>query len=118
MWYPPDGYPWAFSRLYCNSDLFEDLDWIFAEIINQDIVDSIKSCGGSYNVRPIRGSSSGRWSLHSFGIAIDFNAETNALGTVGDMNPTLVSIFKYSGWAWGGEFSRSDPMHFQRAHGC
>ncbi len=116
LWYPPPDYTWPFTRIYCNIDIHEDLTNIFNEIIYQDIVDSIETFDGCYVIRPIRGST--RWSLHSFGIALDFNASTNQLGTDGNMNEALIDIFESFGWVWGGRFRRKDPMHFQRAKGC
>lgn len=71
---------------------------------------------GSYNYRPIRGGS--RPSCHSFGAAIDLDAEQNPLGsTRGTMSPIVINAFKREGWFWGGNFkSRKDMMHFQAAH--
>ena len=123
LWRPPTEYngwivEWPFKEIYCNKEVMDDLTWIFVEIINQKVVDSIQTFDGCWCVRPIQGSASGRWSLHSFGIALDLNATTNQLNTVGSMSPMIVNIFKYAGWTWGGDFSRKDPMHFQRAHNC
>lgn len=71
---------------------------------------------GSYNYRPIRGGS--RPSCHSFGAAIDLDAEQNPLGsTRGTMSPIVINAFKREGWYWGGNFkSRKDMMHFQAAN--
>lgn len=52
-------------------------------------------------------------SMHAFGLAVDFNVSTNGLGTAGDMHPTVVRIFEKWGFAWGGYWSRPDPMHFE-----
>lgn len=73
---------------------------------------------GSYNYRPVRGGS--RPSCHSFGAAIDLDAEQNPMnsrGYKGTMSPIVINAFKREGWFWGGDFkSRKDPMHFQAAH--
>ena len=73
---------------------------------------------GSYNYRPIRGSS--RASCHAFGAAIDMDAEHNPMNTSGgkgDMSSIVIDAFKREGWYWGGDFhSRQDPMHFQGAN--
>jgi len=55
--------------------------------------------------------------MHSFGAALDLNAETNQLGTPGDMDAGLVQLFEACGWTWGGRWKRSDPMHFQFGSG-
>jgi len=72
---------------------------------------------GSYNFRPVRGSS--RLSCHAFGAAIDLDAAHNPMntaGSLGTMSPVVIEAFKRQGWYWGGDFSvRKDPMHFQAA---
>src|SRR5512143_2439018 len=69
---------------------------------------------GSYNFRPVRGSS--RLSCHAFGAAIDLDAEENPMnsrGDVGTMSDIVIDAFKAQGWYWGGDFKkRKDPMHF------
>jgi hypothetical protein len=65
----------------------------------------------SYLNRDIRGGTSK--SNHSFGIAIDINALANPLGTSGDMPAEVVRQWEAEGGAWGGHWSRSDPMHFE-----
>jgi hypothetical protein len=73
------------------------------------------SYDGGYAWRPQRGSS--KLSMHGFGGALDFNANTNQLGSKGDMDPGVVQIFEDNGWEWGGRWKRPDPMHFQFARG-
>jgi hypothetical protein len=52
-------------------------------------------------------------SLHSFGIALDLNVPGNQRGTTGEMNRAVVAIFKKWGFAWGGDWGYTDPMHFE-----
>ncbi|MFL6693147.1 MAG: M15 family metallopeptidase, partial [Ramlibacter sp.] len=54
-------------------------------------------------------------SLHTWGIAIDLNVPENQRGTVGRMNRQVVQIFKRWGFAWGGDWHYTDPMHFELA---
>lgn len=65
----------------------------------------------SYANRNVRGGHSR--SNHAFGIAIDVNALTNVMGTEGDMPMEVVEQWEIEGGAWGGRWSRSDPMHFE-----
>jgi hypothetical protein len=51
--------------------------------------------------------------MHSWGIAVDHNANTNLLGAEGDMSQQIVEIFESEGFYWGGRFKRKDPMHFE-----
>lgn len=71
---------------------------------------------GSYNYRPIRGSS--RLSCHAFGAAVDHDAEDNPLGSTHNTIPLgIVACFKAQGFFWGGDYiGRRDNMHFQAAH--
>jgi len=115
LWTAPQGFP--FKRIYCNTDVASDLDLIFEGILMEGLEEEIKKFDGCFNIRKVRGSKK-RWSLHSFGLAVDFNASTNKMGTFGDMHPAVVDIFRCYGWVWGGEFKRKDPMHFQRALNC
>lgn len=70
--------------------------------------------GGSYNYRLMRGLNA--LSMHSYGIAFDFDPARNALG---DATPSFASIPEVlSAWdqfgaTWGGTFSRPDGMHWQ-----
>lgn len=52
-------------------------------------------------------------SLHSFGIALDLNVPGNQRGTIGEMSRAVVAIFKKWGFAWGGDWGYTDPMHFE-----
>ena len=54
-------------------------------------------------------------SLHSWGIAIDVNPKTNALGKTPTLSPAFVACFKETGFDWGGDWKRRDGMHFQLA---
>ena len=72
---------------------------------------------GSFNFRPIRGSSS--ISMHAFGAAIDWDAPENPMGygnlrhRFTDEDP-LIKAFKDDGWRWGGDYcSRKDYMHVE-----
>jgi hypothetical protein len=65
----------------------------------------------SYENRNIRGQD--LKSNHAFGLAIDINALANPLGTTGDMPQEVVRQWEIEGGDWGGDWSRSDPMHFE-----
>jgi hypothetical protein len=65
----------------------------------------------SYLNRDVRGESVK--SNHSFGIAVDINALANPLGSEGDVPEDVVEQWRAEGGAWGGDWSRSDPMHFE-----
>jgi hypothetical protein len=54
-------------------------------------------------------------SLHSWGLAVDFNAAWNGFGAVPTMSPELVACFTDAGFAWGGVWKKPDGMHHQIA---
>lgn len=100
------------KHISCHKFVAENLKGVLNEIVTRGLADSLVSFDGCWCLRYIRGSSS-VLSIHSWGLAVDFNAKTNALGTVGDMDPKIVQVFEQAGWYWGGNFTRKDPMHFQ-----
>jgi hypothetical protein len=63
-------------------------------------------------------------SLHSWGIAVDFDPSENRMGgKASDGGPSLlrqypmfVNVFKANGWTWGGDWRMKDDMHFQREY--
>lgn len=76
---------------------------------------------GCFNPRPKRVS--GDLSVHSWGAAVDVNADTNPLApaagapVVKDIPDAWIAAFKAAGFTWGGDFHRPDPMHFQFCSG-
>ena len=68
---------------------------------------------GCYYPRYIGRDPSNGLSLHSWGIAVDLNVPGNLRGTVGEMDRRVVAIFKKWGFAWGGDWNYTDPMHFE-----
>lgn len=105
------------SGIRCHKLIVPLLEVVFAEIVRGGLQKSVKTYGGGYNWRMKRGQA--KPSTHSWGIAIDLNARTNAMGTAGDMDPALVALFEGHGFTWGGRWSGSnkDPMHFQYCSG-
>lgn len=63
----------------------------------------------------------GELSVHSWGAAVDINADTNPLGMDGvlrrDIPDTWVVEFEKRGWVWGGRWKKPDAMHFQYVSG-
>jgi hypothetical protein len=71
--------------------------------------------GGCYVPRFIERSPEHPISLHTWGIAIDLNVPGNLRGTSGQIDRQVVAIFKRWGFRWGGDWSWTDPMHFELA---
>lgn len=105
------------SSIRCHKLIAPLLEMVFGQIVAQGLQKSVKTYGGGYNWRMKRGQA--KPSTHSWGIAIDLNARTNAMGSAGDMDPALVALFESHGFVWGGRWSgrNQDPMHFQYCSG-
>jgi len=81
------------------------------------------SSSGGYNLRPVRGyeakyaatKNPDLLSNHSWGLAADFNAGTNPMGSPlrTDMPPETKTIAASLGLTHGSEWSRPDPMHLE-----
>ncbi len=97
----------------CNRYLMPQLRAAFLEIQTAGLADKIHpgEYAGCYYPRFIAGST--KLSNHSYGLALDLNTPGNQRGTVGEMDRTVVAIFKKWGFAWGGDWSYTDPMHFE-----
>ncbi len=101
----------------CHRIMFNQLSGALGEIQEVGLASEIRpgDYAGCYVPRFIDRDPRRGLSMHAFGLAVDFNTSTNALGTRGDMHPDVVAIFQKWGFAWGGAWSRPDPMHFELA---
>jgi hypothetical protein len=97
-----------------NKVMLPQLRGALNEVVHEGLSKSIYQYGGCYVPRFIAGTNT--LSFHSFGTAIDLNVPDNQRGTVGKMDRNVVRIFKSWGFAWGGDWHYTDPMHFELAH--
>jgi hypothetical protein len=97
----------------CNKMIFPQLTAALTEITERGLADEIHpgEYAGCYYPRFIAGTTS--LSNHSFGLALDLNTPGNQRGTVGEMDRGVVDVFKKWGFAWGGDWQFTDPMHFE-----
>lgn len=88
-----------------------------AKMLEHMIADGVTIYDGSYNYRPIAGSSN--LSMHAYACALDFDAARNGFTydrAKGNFKTAsiIVQAFKAEGWRWGGDYvNRRDPMHFE-----
>ena len=99
----------------CNKAIMPQLKAALAEVIQQGLESTIHAgeYAGCFYPRFIAGTTT--LSNHSFGLALDLNTPGNQRGTVGEMDRGVVAIFKSWGFAWGGDWRFTDPMHFELA---
>lgn len=99
------------NKIYCNIDIQGPLLQALFNLSRKNLLGGLKTYDGCFYIRDIRGCT-GRVSAHSYGIAIDINAEENELGTHGNLSKDFIVCFTDCGFKWGGAFDREDPMHF------
>jgi len=97
----------------CNKFMMPQLRGALTEVQSAGLAAEIHpgEYAGCYYPRFIAGTTT--LSNHSFGLALDMNVPGNQRGTVGEFNRAVVAIFKKWGFAWGGDWNYTDPMHFE-----
>jgi hypothetical protein len=97
----------------CHKVMLPQLRAALQDVVDAGLRDRIHpgEFAGCYYPRFIANTTS--LSNHAFGIALDLNVPGNQRGTVGEMDRTVVAIFKRWGFAWGGDWRWTDPMHFE-----
>lgn len=105
------------GRVTCHRVMLSQLRAALREIVDGGLADAInvRDYGGCYVPRFIGHDPGKGLSLHTWGVAIDLNVAGNQRGTAGDIDRRVVAIFKKWGFAWGGDWEWSDPMHFELA---
>ena len=96
-----------------NKIMLPELRAVLTEIVDRGLAGKIHpgEYGGCFVPRFIAGTRA--LSFHTFGTAIDLNVPGNQRGTVGQMDREVVAIFEKWGFAWGGDWRYTDPMHFE-----
>ena len=100
----------------CHRLLFPQLEQALSHIRRQGLAHTIhpRQFSGCFSARFIGLNPGGRLSHHSWGMAIDINAEENTFGTKGNMDMRVVDIFEDRwGFTWGGRWVVPDAMHFE-----
>ena len=97
--------------------VFPQLRAALREVVARGLADEIhpEEFGGCYVPRFIGRDPSQGLSLHTWGIAVDLNVPGNQRGVAGEIDRDVVAIFKKWGFAWGGDWAWTDPMHFELA---
>ncbi len=96
----------------CHKLVVPHFQKAFKMMVDRGVARKIKTWDGCFNVRYMRGAS--QWSTHSWGIAIDIDAQWNRFGQRDfAMAPEIAACFEEAGFIWGGRWNRPDAMHFQ-----
>lgn len=99
------------KRVYCNKELQPRLHKALGLVVERGLAPLVRSWDGCFQLRNKRGAYSA--SLHSWGLAVDFNAAWNRFQHTPTMDPRLVACFEESEFDWGGRWTKPDGMHFQ-----
>ncbi|MDT5281483.1 MAG: hypothetical protein QOJ20_2678 [Mycobacterium sp.] len=102
-----------FGQVTCHRLMFPQLRGALTDIVNAGLASTLHTYNGCYVPKYIERSPTHAISLHTWGIAIDLDSATNYRGIKGTMDPKVVEIFKRWGFRWGGDWSWTDPMHFE-----
>ncbi|MGB8650557.1 MAG: M15 family metallopeptidase, partial [Mycobacteriales bacterium] len=97
----------------CHRLMIPQLRGALQDVVRAGLASSLHTYDGCYVPRFIEHDPSHAISLHTWGIAIDLDAASNYRGIKGTMDPRVVDIFKRWGFRWGGDWSYTDPMHFE-----
>jgi hypothetical protein len=102
------------SAIYMNKFAAASLDAVLLELLSTGLINELKTYDGCHNVRLKRGVN--EYSIHSWGLAIDFNALLNPLGVAwgtrkGMFSKPFLDVWRKHGWKCGADFK--DAMHFQ-----
>ncbi len=101
------------GTITCHRLMFPQLRSALNEIVRSGLASEVRAFNGCYVPRFIESDPSRPISLHTWGIALDLDSAANGRGTQGTMDPRVVTIFKRWGFRWGGDWSWTDPMHFE-----
>ncbi|MBA4167458.1 MAG: M15 family metallopeptidase [Chitinophagaceae bacterium] len=109
-------------KIYCNIDMIHPLSLAFRFLIDREFVHELHTFDGCFNIRKKRGNNPS-YSLHSWGVAIDFNAFDNPFNTTYQQarakglvpfSEGFLQCFRDAGMDCGGDWKQPcDRMHFQ-----
>lgn len=104
------GKVWS-CRVWGHQLMETPLNKAFRLLISRGLAKELHTFDGCVSVRPMTGG--GGMSVHSWGLAIDFNAGTNPYGHRPVLTASFVKCFTEVGFEWGGGWRTPDGMHFQ-----
>ena len=100
------------TAIFMNRFAATALDAVLLELLATGLIRELKTYDGCQNLRKKRGIN--EYSIHSWGLALDFNAATNPLGGHCSFTPAFLAVWRKHGWDCGADWAgRADPMHFQ-----
>jgi hypothetical protein len=101
------------GAVLCHEELLPAVEGAMTELAEAGLdhlvdVDGYAGCYGPRLMAPDAGLS-----RHSWGMAIDLNAEDNWFGAEPSQDPRLIETMERWGFTWGGSWLTPDGMHFE-----
>jgi hypothetical protein len=104
------GAPWSW-KIYGHRYLEVPLSRAFTSLIATGTINELRTYDGCFNIRKMKGG--GGYSVHSWGLAVDFNAALNPYGGPVRFSDEFIDCFKDAGFEAGAWWNTPDGMHFQ-----
>jgi hypothetical protein len=105
-----EGNQWG-CRIYGHKLLESPLKKAFELLRGQGLIGELRTYDGCFNIRKMTSGKS--YSVHSWGLAVDFNAALNPYGGDIDFSDDFILCFAKAGFEAGALWSTPDGMHFQ-----
>ncbi len=96
-----------------NRDAVGPFEAVMRDLVNTGKISELKTFDGCWVIRNKRGLND--LSVHSWGLAFDFNAIDNPLGGRVTFSPGFISVWRNHGWTCGADWKapRCDGMHYE-----
>ena len=104
------------GEVTCHRKFVPQLQGAMRELEQEGLAATIHSFAGCFSARFVLSSPSASISHHSWGIAIDVNADTNRFARPPAQDARLVALMQRWGFTWGGDWIVPDGMHFEYLH--
>lgn len=105
-----EGNNWG-HKIYACYIMEDPLRNAFRLIVQRGLASELKTYDGCWNIRHMKGG--GALSVHSWGLAVDFNAVENPFGGPVNFSDEFIRCFADSGFESGSLWRTKDGMHFQ-----
>lgn len=105
------------TKIYMHRDFEAPFFKVMRELLDTGLIKELLTYDGCFVIRFQRGSKI--LSIHSWGLAIDFNAKWNPLGGKVNFSKAFLEVWRRNGWVCGADFGngRQDGMHFEWTKG-
>ena len=101
------------GRITCHRKFVPLVRGAMRQLVSEGLDELIQGYAGCFAARHTLGVPGASLSHHSWGIAVDINAEDNPFGAEPTQDIRLVRVMEHWGMIWGGRFIVPDGHHFE-----